>query len=133
MKQRAHAWVALRALKLLDDSGSAPKLMELLSFYLSDVWDGAWLPDTLIRDMSYGHIFKMDAAQEERRRVPYRELNKRLAGKRLCLEYVKKSEELNKPYWINEEMSGHLPDRVIAINHSIIDMLKMGDFPSHFI
>ena len=30
------------------------------------------------------------------------------------------------------DKSGHLPDRVIAINHSIIDMLKMGDFPIAF-
>lgn len=135
MKQRAHAWTALRALKLLDDSGSAPKLVELLSYYLSDVWEGAWLPDTLIGDMSYGHIFKMesDAALlggiEPRRRVTYAELKKRLSGTRLCLEYAKASEELRKPVWIKEEASGHLPDRVIAITHAAIDMLKMGDYP----
>jgi hypothetical protein len=28
MKQRAHAWTALRALKLLDDSRKVPKLVE---------------------------------------------------------------------------------------------------------
>lgn len=61
MKQRAHSWVALRALKLLDDSGRVPKLVELLSYYLSDVWEGVWLPDTLIVDMQYGHIFKLDS------------------------------------------------------------------------
>ena len=61
MKQRAHAWCALRALKLLDDSGKAPKLVELLSYYLSDIWEGAWLPDTLIVDMQYGHTYKMDS------------------------------------------------------------------------
>ena len=60
MKQRAHAWVALRALKFIDDLKKTPKFVELMSYYLSDVWDGAWLPDTLIRDMQYGHIFKLD-------------------------------------------------------------------------
>lgn len=137
MKQRAHAWVALRALKLMDDIGSAHKLVELLSFYLSDVWEGAWLPDTLIGDMSYGHIFKMESdAQllgvEPRRKVTYAELKKKLAGRRLCLEYAKDSGELNKPVWIHEEASGHLPDRVIAITHSAIDMLKMSDYPMAF-
>jgi len=74
MKQRAHAWVALRALKLVNDSKKAPNLVELLSYYVADAWDGAWLPDTLIVDMCYGHIFKMDSdpqrlALTSRRRV----------------------------------------------------------------
>ena len=141
MKQRAHAWVALRALKLIDDSNKnkTDLFVEMMSYYLSDVWDGAWLPDTLIKDMSYGHIFKMDSDPEfvpnidsqSWRKATYSELKKRTQGKRLCLDSIKGCEELEKPYWVTEE-SGHLPDRVIAINHSIIDMLKMGDFPLAF-
>ena len=142
MKQKAHAWVALRALKLIDDSNrkNANLFVELISYYLSDVWDGAWLPDILIRDMSYGHISKMDSDDKfvpnitsaPWRKVTYSELKKKTYGKRLCLEnYLKDSKELRKPYWTTER-SGHLPDRVIAINHSIIDMLKMGDFPIAF-
>lgn len=93
MKQKAHAWVALRALKLLDDSGQAPKLVNLVAHYVSDAWDGAWLPDTLIKDMSYGHIYKMesdtafmpsDALVGRRLRVPYNELRKKLKGRRMC-------------------------------------------------
>lgn len=143
MKQRAHAWVALRALKLLDDSGKVPKLVELLSYYLSDVWDGAWLPDTMIVDMAYGHIFKMDSDPKvlgsaitppERFTTSYKTLKQKLAGKRLCLEYVKDSEELNIPYRSHpdESIGGHLPNRVIAVSHSIRDMLKMSDFPLAF-
>lgn len=141
MKQRAHAWAALRALKLVDDSKQASKLVELISYYISDVWDGAWLPDTLIVDMHYGHIFKMDSSskslghdisQEDWFKVPYAELNKRLAGTRLCLEYSKDSEELEKPYRTHPLLGGHLPNRVIAISHTIGDMLKMGDFPLAF-
>ncbi|MFQ5887942.1 MAG: hypothetical protein ACE5HY_04520 [Candidatus Hydrothermarchaeales archaeon] len=138
MKQKAHAWVALRALKHINDTGKAPKLVELISYYISDVWDGAWLPDTLIRDMSYGHIFKMDSDPqvigpvEERRKVTYSELKRRLTGKRLCLNYAKDSSELRKPIWVHDTASGHLPDRVIALTHGIIDMLKMGDYPLAF-
>ena len=142
MKQRAHAWVALRALKLIDDSNrkNTQLFVELMSYYLSDVWDGAWLPDILIRDMSYGHTFKMDCDDEfvpnissqPWNKVSYSELKKRTYGNRLCLEdYLKDSEDLKKPYGVTSE-SGHLPDRVIALNHSIIDMLKMGDFPIAF-
>jgi hypothetical protein len=141
MKQRAHAWVALRALKLVNDSKKAPNLVELLSYYVADAWDGAWLPDTLIVDMRYGHIFKMDSdpqrlgsdiSQEGWMRVPYRQLKKELRGRRLCLEYVRSSPELLKPYKSHPNDGGNLPNRVIAISHSIGDMLKMSDYPLIF-
>jgi len=136
MKQKAHAWVALRAFKLIDDLGKAPKLVELLSWYLSDAWEGAWLPDTLIVDMSYGHIFKMDSDPAkigekvigDRFKISHRELDRKLRGKRLCLNYIKDSEELKKPYKSPDE-GGQLPQRVIALSHSISDMLKLSDFP----
>jgi hypothetical protein len=142
MKQKAHAWVALRALKLVDDSEmeNTDSLVQLLSYYLSDVWDGAWLPDTLIRDMNYGHIFKMDSSDrfvsdisfQDFMQVSYNALKSETMGKRLCLEgYLEDSEELENPYWVTER-SDHLPDRVIALNHMIIDMLKLGDFPMAF-
>jgi len=56
MKQSAHAWVALRALKLLDDWGKEEKakkvnkLVEMLSCYLADVWDS----DSISSLVSYG-------------------------------------------------------------------------------
>ena len=142
MKQKAHAWVALRALKLVDDSKieNTDTLIQLLTYYLSDIWNGAWLPDTLIRDMSYGHIFKMDSSDRfvsdisyhDSLQVSYDELKSETMGKRLCLEsYLEDSEELEKPYWVANR-GGKLPDRVIALNHMIIDMLKMGDFPLAF-
>jgi hypothetical protein len=88
--------------------------------------------------MNYGHVFKMDSdAQllggiEPRRKVTYTELKKGLSGRRLCLDYVKESGELKKPVWVHEKASGHLPDRVIALTHGIVDMLKMGDYPIAF-
>jgi hypothetical protein len=141
MKQRAHAWVALRALKLIDDLNKAPKFVELMSYYLSDVWDGAWLPDTLIVDMRYGHIFKMDNMKEyldynienhDHRKISFTELDDKLYGNRKCLDYVKGSSTLNTPYWVHKTKSGHLPNRVIAISHNVGDMLKMSDYPMAF-
>ncbi|MCK4846195.1 MAG: hypothetical protein KAS88_00885 [Deltaproteobacteria bacterium] len=141
MKQRAHAWTALRALKLLDDSKKAPKLVELLSYYLSDAWDGAWLPDTLIVDMSYGHIFKMDSSSvalgtdisgNKRYVRTHKQLDKALKGKRLMLNYVKGEPTLDKPYMAHPKFGGHLPNRVIALSHSLGDMLKMSNYPMAF-
>jgi len=137
MKQRAHAWTALRALKLLDDSKKAPKLVELLSYYLSDVWDGAWIPDTLIADMNYGHIFKMESdpriigskTQDKRAKVSYKELKSRVRGERLCLDFLKSSDEVSKHCWSCE---GFLPNRVIALSHTAGDMLKIADYPLAF-
>lgn len=141
MKQRAHAWIALRALKLLNDSGKAPRLSELLHYYVSDVWDGAWLPDTLIVDMSYGHTFKMDhdpqrlgfdISQDKWLKIPYSKLKKKLKGQRLCLQYIKDAQILKVPYRTHPNNGGHLPNRVIAISHTIGDMLKMSDYPLIF-
>ena len=141
MKQRAHAWVALSALKLLDDLGTAPKLVEMLSFSLSDVWDGAWLPDTRIVDMTYGHIFKMDDSRarlgfnvqdEPWMKVGYDELKKRLKGKRLCLELVRGDPVFDLAYRTHPQSGGHLPNRVIALCQTLGDMLKLCDYPLAF-
>ena len=138
VKQRAHAWVALRALKMMDDWGEAEKLTQLLSFYLSDVWDGAWLPDIRIVDMSYGHIFKMDSdprfiykklPQEKWFIKSAEDLRKLLVGKRVCIDYASDSQELEKPYRSHLKEGGHLPNRVIALSQMIGDMLKMSNFP----
>lgn len=142
MKQRAHAWVALRALKMLDDvkktDEEVRKLTEMLSFYLSDVWDGAWLPDIRIRDMKYGHIYKMDSdprfiyprlPSQKRYKKSYSQLKKHLVGNRLCLKYIKGFDELKIPYRTHPKLSGHLPNRVIALTHMIGDMLKMSNYP----
>lgn len=141
MKRQAHAWVALRALKLIEDSGKAPKLSELLFYYLADVWEGAWIADSLIVDMAYGHTYKMDSdpstrgiklAGQDWLRVSHGQLDRALVGKRLCLDYVNDSPELQKPYRAHPRYGGHLPNRVIALSHTIGDMLKLGDFPLSF-
>ncbi|MGB2762315.1 MAG: hypothetical protein WBC21_02100 [Minisyncoccales bacterium] len=146
MKRAAHGWIALRAFKLIDDISvkgkignvyHTDKLIELLSYYLSNVWDGAWIPDSLICDMKYGHIFKQtndpkilgSKSKDKRSRAPYKELKSRLKGKRLCLERLKEEVVLNEHYWSKE---GYLPNRVIALTHSVGDMLKLGDFPLAF-
>lgn len=108
---------------------------------MSDVWDGAWLPDTLIVDMRYGHIFKLDSdpqrlgadiSRENWMKVPHSQLKRKLRGRRLCLEYARDSAVLRELYKSHPTEGGHLPNRVIAISHTIGDMLKMSDYPLIF-
>ena len=149
MKKRSHAYIALMALKLIDDEtkGSrtkwrrqARKLAELLFFYLPEVYEGAWLPDSVIVDLKTGHIFKMGATSAETDvasigqefRVPYSVLDRKLVGKRLVLEHAKKSPVLSVAYRSNPIHGGELPNRVLALSHSIGDQLKLTDYPMAF-
>ncbi len=138
MKQRAHAWIALRALKLIDDlvaEGELPqavkRLNELLFNYLPDVYEGAWIPDTLIVDMATGHTFKMELLRDDpsgRFTVDYRSLKRRLRGKRRSLELASNVDILTRPYKAHAR-GGNLPNRVLSISNSLLDMLKLSEFP----
>jgi hypothetical protein len=138
MKQCSHAWIALRALKLIDDlvaEGGLPqgvkRLNELLFNYLPDVYEGAWIPDTLIGDMATGHIFKMDLLPDDpsgRFTVDYKSLSQRLGGKRRSLELAKDNDVLTKPYKAHAS-GGKLPNRVLSVSNSLSDMLKLSEFP----
>lgn len=65
MNQATHAWLAVEAYrkiaaetKTADGIGKKlDGLAKLLGQNLEDVVVAAWLPDSLIKDMSYGHVF----------------------------------------------------------------------------
>lgn len=138
MKQRSHAWIALRALKLIDDlieEDMLPKrvrlLSELLFNYLPDVYEGAFIPDTLIVDNATGHIFKMELMADDpdgRFSADYGTLKRRQRGKRKSLEIAKGVDVLNQPYKAHKR-GGNLPNRVLSISNSLSDMLKLSEFP----
>jgi hypothetical protein len=151
MKKRSHAYIALRALKLIDDETKdsssawrrqARKLAELLFFYLPEVYEAAWLPDSVIVDLSTGHIFKMgataeetgiaDVAEDQRFKATYSTLKRRLVGNRLSLEAAKGASVLRDPYRSNPDLGGELPNRVLALSHGIGDQLKLSDYPLDF-
>ena len=66
MNQPPHAWLAVEAFRTIQrcsttDAGKQhqlDKLAALLGQHLNDVVVAAWLPDALIKDMTYGHVFK---------------------------------------------------------------------------
>ncbi|MCI5219769.1 MAG: hypothetical protein D3914_11440, partial [Candidatus Electrothrix sp. LOE2] len=81
MNQRTHAWIAVRAVALLEDEGSCPELVNLLKPLVKSAAVGAWIPDK--RDAKIGgadtdnHILKMapyNGPQRERFTLPKQEL-----------------------------------------------------------
>ena len=71
MNQPTHAWLAVEAFRTIQkcsatDAGKQrklDKLVELLDQHLNDVVVAAWLPDSLIKDMTFGHVFKTSKYQ----------------------------------------------------------------------
>ena len=140
MNKPTHAWLAVEAFRMIQKcaataAGKKRKLdglAELLGQNLRDVVAAAWLPDSLIMDMSYGHIFKMSSYQgdqEERFTLDRAGLKKELAGaayQREAFLDPLPAAWWKKPYRATED-GGDLPNRVLALAHGARDMLKMGD------
>lgn len=76
MDRSTHAWLAVEAFRKVErfshsaegKKRKAEGLRALLGNRLSDVVVGAWLPDSLIKDMSFGHVFKNSAYRGGARR-----------------------------------------------------------------
>ena len=45
MDQRTHAWIAIGAIKLLEDEGQSKRLVDLLKPFTQEAAIGAWIPD----------------------------------------------------------------------------------------
>ena len=84
---------------------------------------------TKIQMDSDARIRGMRLAGQDWFRVSHSQLDMALVGKRLCFDYIQDSPELQRPYRAHQKYGGHLPNRVIALSHTIGDMLKLGDFP----
>jgi hypothetical protein len=92
----------------------------------------AWLPDSLIKDMTYGHVFKTSkyGGQDGARFVVSRaDLKKSLAP--AAFERERYLDGLPDAWWTAayrvKDNGGHLPARVAALCQNARDMLKMGD------
>jgi len=140
MDQSTHAWLAIEAYKKIKnfaetDKGKSKKasgLEKLLGQYLNNVVISAWLPDLLIKDMTYGHVFKNSNyldSQIERFIVRKDALKEHIHPKssmyKLAIKYVPDN-WWEKPYRVKEN-GGHLPARISTLCQMIRDMLKMGD------
>lgn len=140
MNQATHAWLAVEAYRKIavlakTDEGKKRKLgglERLLGENLKDVVVAAWLPDSLIKDMQYGHIFKNSnytGTQRARFILKKEDLKKHLVGSarvpKVAFDAVPDA-WWKRPYRVKDN-GGHLPARVNALCQTARDMLRMGD------
>lgn len=140
MNQPTHAWLAVEAYRkiaalALTDEGKKKKLdglENLLGAHLSDVVVAAWLPDSLIKDMTFGHIFKntvYKGDQKDRFTLTKNDLQSHLAADTRMPRLV--FDDIPDDWWAQpyrvKTSGGHLPARVNSLCQTARDMLKMGD------
>lgn len=140
MNQRTHAWIAIRAIKLLEDEGSVPSLVELMKPYASQASIGAWIPDK--RDAKLGgaqtqnHIFKIkpyNGNLKTRFVMSKQETLKLLTDKRHARDFLDRHSDILNDAWWKESYKAdpppgkHLANRAMALSISNIDLLIMGD------
>jgi hypothetical protein len=140
MNQPTHAWLAVEAYRKIallskTDEGKAKKLdglERLLGANLKDVVIAAWLPDSLIKDMTYGHVFKnsiYQGDQTNRFKLSKKDLRAHLVSsnrsQKIAFDKLPDS-WWNEPYRVKDN-GGHLPARVNALCQTVRDMFRMGD------
>jgi len=124
MKKFTHAWLAFMAIKRLEgadlsrtDRKYANSLIEWFKRHRDGVIQGAWYPDSVIKDMANSHVLKLTPsarAENKFRRLPTTYLN---------YKYGKSSPVKKKSFTINDY--DNLPDRCESIAQSVVDNLKM--------
>jgi hypothetical protein len=124
MKKFTHAWLAFMAIKRLEETKLsdtnrryADNLIKWFKDHKDGVTQGAWYPDSVIKDMANSHVLKLttsDEAQNKFKRLPRTYLN---------YQYGKSFPLWKKSFTI--EKYDNLPDRCESIAHSVIDHLKM--------
>jgi hypothetical protein len=140
MNQPTHAMLAVEAYRKIKkvsetEAGKKKKLdglARLLGENLQDVVVAAWLPDSLIKDMMYGHVFKnsiYEGDQVKRFTLSKKDLTAFIAQD---AEIPKVAFDLVSEPWWNQAFrvktnGGHLPARVNALSQTVRDMFKMGD------
>lgn len=140
MNQATHAWLATEAYRKIaalsrTDEGKKKKLdglERLLGENLKDVVVASWLPDSLINDKVYGHVFKNSMYKEDQ--IDRFTLTKKDLAKCLRKDNVasKVAFDLVPDSWWSKAYrvkanGGHLPARVNSLCQTSRDMLKMGD------
>ncbi|HID20415.1 MAG TPA: hypothetical protein EYP28_05720, partial [Methanophagales archaeon] len=108
----------LEETKLSDtDRRYANNLIRWFKNHKDGVTQGAWYPDSVIKDMANSHVLKLTPSDEAENKF------KRLPSTYLNYHYGKSSPLWKKSFTI--EKDDNLPDRCEAIAHSVIDHLKM--------
>lgn len=141
MNQPTHAWLAVEAYRKIAALSQKPDgkkkkldgLARLLDANLRDVVVATWLPDSLIKDMLYGHVFKNSAYKQKEQKARFTlskaDLKAHLTSDtqipKVAFDFVPEN-WWTKPYKV-KPAGGHLPARVNALCQTARDMFKMGD------
>lgn len=138
--QRTHAWIAIRSIKLLEDEGQVPLLVDLLKPYTQESSIGAWIPDK--RDAMLGgaqkhnHVFKIgpyNGPLKSRFVVSRTKLTNYLGSARLITGFINQNTNILGSGWWQESYKAdpspgrHLANRAMALTINNIDMLILGD------
>lgn len=136
MNQPTHAWLAVEAYRIVLLASKKDKqltgLADILESHLHEAVVGAWVPDSIIKDMTYGHVFKNSSYkgdQKKRFTMDMAELKKMLPAYAQIPTVALKN---IKPAWWKgayrvKDNGGHLPARVTALCFAARDMMKLGD------
>ncbi|UCD63055.1 MAG: hypothetical protein JSW34_09885 [Candidatus Zixiibacteriota bacterium] len=141
MNQRVHAWLAVRAVALLEDTGEAEGLVKLLSPHVKSTFIGTWLPDLNDSKKGFGkidnHVLKMEVFEgplKERFVIKKDKLLKLLGReRRMATEllqsdnHVLDDEWWGTPFKADPDPGKHLANRAMAFSEAIIDLLLLGD------
>ncbi len=140
MDERTHAWIAVRAVALLEDKGEAPNLVALLKPHVREASVGAWIPDKT--DAKRGgartenHILKIAPCGTDpgKRFVTNKvELLKHLGSDRQITGYLDKNPLLDAPWWEASYKGDvprpgqHIPNRAMALSTMLKDLLLLGN------
>ncbi|MCB2191430.1 MAG: hypothetical protein KQI62_07690 [Deltaproteobacteria bacterium] len=140
MDQRTHAWIAIRAISLLESENKVPQLIKLLKPHAKEAAIGAWIPDK--RDAKLGgaktqnHVFKMGpyaGSLKSRFVVSQKKLARKLGDQRLVTSFLAANDHIldkawwKQPYKADPSPGQHLPNRAMALSINNIDMLILGD------
>jgi len=124
MKKYTHAWLAFMAIKRLEetklsnrDRRYADSLIGWFKSHRDGVAQGAWYPDSVIKDMANSHVLKLTPSAEAERKF------KQLPTTYLSYQYGKSCLLRKKSFTVDKD--DNLPDRCESIAHSVVDHLKM--------
>ena len=123
MKKYTHAWLAFKAIERLESAHVAQSnqiyvntLVAWFKAHKDGVMQGAWYPDSVIKDMASSHVLKMTPATGER-------TFRKLPSGHLLYDSGKDSDLHGRAFTVDRDTN--LPDRCEAIAQSVIDNLKM--------
>jgi len=138
MKKFSHAWLAFMAIKRLDDKKQdlnetdrkhAESLIRWFMNHKDKVTQGAWFPDSLIKDMADKHVLKFvpaDVAPPDTTSIPASK-RKKLPSDYLIYKYGKDSPVKRQAFNIVDKYD-NLPDRCEALAQGVIDLLKVQEY-----